>query len=71
MLTDRYWIYKEGFLRGPFPVVELVTSGDFKESLLVCQDGDDQWHPVRDVSAFRDYCPPKIISSGDYPPKPD
>ncbi len=64
MLTDRYWIYKEHFLRGPYAASELAGMQEFCETLLVCQDGDDKWHPVREIPAFQPYI--KIISTGDY-----
>ena len=71
VLTDRYWIYKEKFLRGPYPASELVTLPDFSDRLIVCQDGDDRWLPVTQLQAFRPYLPDHIISTGDYtPPQP-
>ena len=81
MLTDRYWIYKEQFLQGPYPASELATMPDFSDRLLVCQDGDDRWLPVIQLQAFRPYVssqtppdlPPSdhIVSTGDYqPPEP-
>jgi hypothetical protein len=65
VLTDRYWIYQENFLRGPYQAEELAGMKEFTETLLVCQDGDDKWQPVRELPAFRPYI--KIISTGDYP----
>jgi hypothetical protein len=71
VLTDRYWIYKESYLRGPYPADELATMPDFSEGLLVCQDGDDHWLPVLQVQAFQPYLANRtptgrIISTGDY-----
>ena len=76
MLTERYWIYKEKFLRGPYPAKELATMPDFTEGLLVCQDGDDRWLPVMQIQAFQPYLGDRtpsdqIVSTGDYePPHP-
>jgi len=70
MSMERYWIYKEGFLQGPFDVQELATSADYTEALMVCLEGDHRWLPARDVPAFRDYTPSIIAASGDYRPAP-
>jgi len=66
VLTDRYWIYKEQYLRGPYRPSELAILPDFSDRLLVCQDGDDRWQPVIQLPAFRPYL--RIISTGDYQP---
>lgn len=71
-MTERYWIYKERFLRGPYRASELATMADFSETLLVCQDGDDRWRPVIQLQAFQPYLAKrtpsgKVISTGDYP----
>ena len=56
-------------MQGPYTVNELAASGDFVNSLLVCQDGDHEWHPVCELSAFSAYCSTPIISTGDYKTK--
>jgi hypothetical protein len=66
VLTERFWIYKERCLQGPYAPSELVKMQDFSASLLVCQDGDDRWLPVRYVSLFHPYLPSNVISTGDY-----
>lgn len=70
MAMERYWIYKEGFLQGPFDAQELATSADFTTALMVCLEGDYRWMPVRDVPALRDYSPSIIAASGDFRPVP-
>jgi hypothetical protein len=79
MLTDRYWVYKDGFLQGPLAVEELVRQDWFSETMIVCQDGDDVWKPAHDVAAIADCltreAPSKVVSTGDYrpvtPPTPE
>ena len=70
MSMERYWIYKEGFLQGPFDVQELATSADYTDALMVCLEGDYRWLPARDVPALRDYRPSNVTASGDYRPAP-
>jgi hypothetical protein len=71
VLTDRYWIYKESFLRGPYRANELATMPDFSGTLLVCQDGDDHWFPVHTVRAFEPYISPFFAAAQNPEVTPD
>ncbi len=66
VLTNRFWIYQDHFLRGPYAPGELAGKPEFSASLLVCQEGDDLWRPAQTVLVFQPFLPARIVSTGDY-----
>jgi hypothetical protein len=73
VLTDRYWVYENGYLRGPFHAKDLAALDGFTVSMKICQDGDHVWRPVHDVTEIApllaEAAHSEILASGDYMPE--
>lgn len=50
---DRYWIFVNQKLEGPFEVGELMALEGFHEKMLVCRQGDEEWKPAQQFTLIR------------------
>lgn len=62
----RYWLNVEGKPRGPYVTDQIrngLTAGQFNRETLVCPEGTTQWHPLNQVTEFRQFIPSPISPS--------
>jgi len=67
LTVEQYWIYKEGYLQGPYQMSELVAQDDFTAQTPICRYGEETWRPAMQFESFQRYVSAaKVIRSGDY-----
>src|SRR5579871_2998935 len=54
----QYRIYIDKQIHGPYDVKDLVALEGFSESSLVCQVGESEWQPAKQVRAIRSLLSP-------------
>jgi hypothetical protein len=73
MGDQRYWVYENGYLRGPFEVKDLAARKEFSVSMMICPDGDHLWRPVHAIPeiapVLSDLAHAEVLASGDYLPE--
>jgi len=55
------YVMVENFRYGPYTVETLqlyISSGQISKKCLVCEDGDDEWIPIRNMPEFQDAAVP-------------
>ena len=66
---DRYWIYIEKQIHGPFEVQELLAFKGFSETSQVCMVGEDTWQPARQFPSIRFQLGPTTMNVAEITPR--
>src|SRR5882724_11752571 len=56
----RFWLQQRGATRGPYVADQIkngLTTGQFDTDTLACVEGASQWHPLSQVTEFRQFVP--------------
>jgi len=64
---DRYWIYIDKKIQGPFEVQELLAVNGFSDTSQVCMVGEDTWQPARQFPAIHLQLAPTTLKITEIP----